>query len=72
MLCSSRGSTSCWSSTCCLDPWPFDGELYERRNEIGRLFGRIKRFRRVCTRCGKTDLMFGAFVTVAFIAGQLR
>jgi len=55
-----------------LDPWEFDAELYKRRNEIERLFGRIKRFRRVFTRFDTTDLMFSAFVTLAFIADQLR
>jgi transposase len=54
------------------DPWSFDAELYERRNEIERLFGRIKRFRRVFTRYDKTDLVISAFVTVAFIADQRR
>ena len=54
------------------DPWTCDTEVYKRRNEIERLFGRIKRFRRVFTRYDKTDLMFSAFVTVAFIADQLR
>jgi transposase len=54
------------------DPWEYDTEVYKRRNEIERLFGRIKRFRRVFTRYDKTDLMFSAFVTVAFIADQLR
>jgi len=55
-----------------LDPWAFAAELYERRNEIERLFGRIKRFRRVFTRFDTTDLMFSAFVTLAFSADQLR
>jgi transposase len=54
------------------DPWVHDIELYTRRNEIERLFGRIKRFRQGFTRYDKTDLMFSAFVTVAFIADQLR
>lgn len=55
-----------------VDPWPYDTDLYKRRNEIERLFGRIKRFRRVFTRFEATDLMFSAFVTLAFIADQLR
>ena len=55
-----------------VDPWPHDAELYKRRNEIERLFGRIERFRRVFTRYDKTDLMFSAFGTVAFTADQLR
>ena len=54
------------------DPWEYDAELYKRRNEIERVFGRIKRFRRVFTRYDKTDLMFTAFITVALIADQLR
>lgn len=54
------------------DPWEYDTELYKRRNEIERLFGRIKRFRRVFTRYDKTDLMFAAFITVALIADLLR
>lgn len=55
-----------------VDPWEYDTELYKRRDEIERLFGRIKRFRRVFKRYDKTDLMFSAFVTFAFIADQLR
>ena len=55
-----------------VDPWEYDTELYKRRNEIERLFGRIKRFQRVFTCYDETDLMFSAFVTFAFIADQLR
>lgn len=55
-----------------LEPWEYDTELYKRRNEIERLFGRIKRFRRVFTRYDKTDIMFSAFITIALIANQLR
>jgi transposase len=55
-----------------LDPWEYDTELYKRRNEIERLFGRIKRFRRIFTRYDKTDLMFSAFITITLIADQLR
>ena len=55
-----------------VDPWEYDTELYKRRNEIERLLGRIKRFRRVFTRYDKTDLMFTAFITVALIADFLR
>jgi transposase len=55
-----------------IDPWEYDVELYKRRNEIERLFGRIKRFRRVFTRYDKTDLMFLAFITVALIADLLN
>jgi transposase len=55
-----------------LDPWKYDTELYKRRNEIERLFGRIKRFRRIFTRYDKTDIMFAAFITITLIADQLR
>jgi len=54
------------------DPCEYDADLYKRRNEIERLFGRIKRFRRVFTRYDKTDLMFSAFITVTLIADMLR
>jgi len=55
-----------------VDPWAYDTELYKRRNEIERLFRRIKRFRRVFTRYDETDLMFTAFITIALIADLLR
>jgi transposase len=55
-----------------VDPWEYDTELYKRRNEIERLFGRIKRFRRIFTRYEKTDLMFSAFITITLIADMLR
>ena len=53
-------------------PWKLDKERYRRRNEVERLFRRIKAWRRVFTRYDKTDVMFAAFITVAFIAETLR
>ena len=53
-------------------PWPLDKALYRRRNEVERLFRRLKAWRRVFTRYDKTDVMFAAFITVAFIAEALR
>ena len=35
------------------EPWEYDRELYKRRNEIERLFRRLKGFRRVFTRYDK-------------------
>ena len=32
-----------------LERWNYDEELYKRRNEVERLFRRIKRFRRIFT-----------------------
>ena len=32
-----------------LKPWEYDKELYKRRNEVERLFRRLKGFRRIFT-----------------------
>jgi transposase len=53
-------------------PWPLDKALYRRRNEVERLFRRLKAWRRVFTRYDKTDVMFAAFITTALIAEALR
>ena len=50
-----------------LNPWGYDHELYKRRNEIERLFRRLKGFRRLATRYDKLDVMFLTFLVVAFI-----
>jgi transposase len=39
-----------------LDPWAYDKEIYKRRNEVERLFRRLKGFRRVFTRFEKLDV----------------
>ena len=49
------------------EPWDYDRELYKRRNEVERLFRRLKGFRRVYTRFDKLDRMFWAFVQFALI-----
>lgn len=54
------------------DPWPLDKLLYRRRNEVKRLFRRLKAWRRVFTRYDKNDVMFAAFITSAVIAELLR
>lgn len=53
------------------EPWDYDRELYKRRNEIERLFRRIKRFRRIFTRYDKLDIMFLAFIFLALIVDAL-
>lgn len=53
-------------------PWPLDEALYRKRNEVERLFRRLKAWRRVFTRYDKTDVMFAAFITAALIAEVLR
>ena len=55
-----------------LEPWEYDEELYKKRNEIERLFRRLKGFRRVFTRYDKLDIMFLAFVVFALIVEALR
>lgn len=50
-----------------LQPWVIDAQAYKKRNEIERLFRRLKGFRRVFTRYDKLDIMFMAFVTFALI-----
>lgn len=55
-----------------VEPWEYDREIYKRRNEVERVFRRLKGFRRVFTRFDKLDLMFAAFVVVALIAEALR
>lgn len=49
------------------DPWEYDKERYKQRNEIERLFLRLKRFRRIFTRYDKLDIIFCAFILFAFI-----
>ena len=54
------------------EPWEYDRELYKRRNEVERLFRRLKAFRRVFTRYDKLDEMFTAFILLALIYEALR
>jgi len=53
-------------------PWELDKERYRRRNEVERLFRRLKAWRRVFTRYDKTDVMFAAFITAVLIVEALR
>ena len=53
------------------DPWDYDKELYKQRNQVERLFRRIKRFRRIFTRYDKLDIIFLAFVFFALIVDVL-
>lgn len=54
------------------EPWLLDKALYRRRNEVERMFRRIKAWRRILTRYDKTDVMFAAFITSALIAEAMR
>ena len=55
-----------------LEPWQYDKQLYKRRNEVERLFRRLKGFRRVFTRYDKLDVMFIGVITFALIIDGLR
>lgn len=55
-----------------LEPWEYDRALYRRRNQIERLFRRLKGFRRVFSRFDKLDVMFLAFLHFALIVEALR
>lgn len=53
-------------------PWTYDRRLYRKRNEIERLFRRLKAFRRVFTRFDKLDVLFLGFLHLALIVDALR
>ena len=53
-------------------PWAYDRQLYRKRNEIERLFRRLKAFRRVFTRFDKLDVLFLGFIHLALIVDALR
>lgn len=52
--------------------WEYNRAMYKRRNEIERLFRRLKGFRRIFSRFEKLDVMFLAFIHFALIADALR
>jgi transposase len=54
-----------------VSPWEYDQALYRQRNEIERLFRRLKGFRRIFSRFDKLDVMFTAFIHFAFIVDML-
>ena len=55
-----------------LEPWEYDRALYTKRNEIERLFRRLKGFRRIFSRFEKLDVVFLAFLSFALIVEALR
>ena len=46
--------------------------MYRQRNGVERLFGRLKRFRRIFTRYDQLDFMYLGFVLLACIFGLLH
>jgi len=55
-----------------VEPWTFSKAWYRRRNEIERLFRRLKGFRRIFSRFDKLDIMFMAFLCFALVIEALR
>ncbi len=55
-----------------VEPREYDREMYKRRNEIERLFRRLKGYRRIFSRFEKLDALFPGFILFALIADALR
>jgi transposase len=55
-----------------VSPWEYDREMYRRRNEVERLFRRLKGFRRIFSRFDKLDVMFTGFIHFALVVEALR
>src|SRR5574343_1901405 len=55
-----------------LDPWEYDRAMYKRRNEVERLFRRLKGYRRIFSRFEKLDAMFLGFLSFVLVADGLR
>ena len=53
-------------------PWEYDRVQYRRRNEIERLFRRLKAYRRVFSRFDKLDVLFVGFIVFTLIVEALR
>ena len=68
----SDSSRSCHRIRNRVYPWRLKKELYRRRNEIERLFRRLKGFRRIFSRFDKLDLVFIAFIYFALVIEALR
>ena len=53
-------------------PWEYDKALYKKRNEVERLFRRLKGFRRIFSRFDKLDVMLTGFIHFVLIVEALR
>ena len=53
-------------------PRAYDREMYQRRNQIERLFRRLKGFSRIFSRFEKLDVLFLGFISFALILDALR
>jgi transposase len=55
-----------------LIPWKYDREAYKKRNEVERLFRRLKGFRRIFSRFEKLDVMFAGFISFVLAVELLK
>jgi transposase len=55
-----------------VQPWEYNREMYGRRNEVERLFRRLKGYRRVFSRFEKLGIMFLGFISFVLVADGLR
>ena len=55
-----------------VSPWLYNKFLYKRRNEVERLFRRLKGYRRIFSRFEKLDVMFTGFILFVLIVEALR
>ena len=55
-----------------LNPWQYDRALYKKRNEIERLFRRLKGYRRIFSRFEKLDALFLGFLSFVLIVEALK
>ena len=54
-----------------LSVWQYDKEMYKKRNEVERVFRRLKGFRRIFSRFDKLDVVFRFFINFALIVDKL-
>jgi len=55
-----------------IEPWEYDRQMYKKRNEVERLFRRLKGFRRISSRFDKLDVVFAFFIHFALISDALK
>jgi len=55
-----------------IDPWQYDKEMYKKRNQVERLFRRLKGFRRIFSRFDKLDVVFTFFIYFALIVDNIN
>jgi len=55
-----------------IDPWQYDKEMYKKRNQVERLFRRLKGFRRIFSRFDKLDVVFSFFIYFALIVDNIK